>query len=186
MYGLLAVALGVGSWQALRIAGHRDEPDVIFAPTPQPAIDAMLELAGVTKNDVVYDLGCGDARILVTAAKKYGCRAVGVEMQPHLVEAARRNAEAAGVSHLVEIREGDLFEADFHDATVVAVFLLPDLNAKLVPKLNKLPPGSRIVSYQFAIEGVPPTKHISVPIKDGDPRSVYLWTVPLEPADPGS
>ena len=126
----------------------------------------MLELAGVTRDDVVYDLGCGDGRILVAAAKKAGCRAVGVEIKPDLVELARQNARDNGVEGLVEIRQGDLFDADFRDATVVALYLLPDLNVRLVPQFRKLRPGSRIVSFMFDIAGVPPKQKVTLEVRE--------------------
>lgn len=138
----------------------------------------MLEMAQVTKDDVVYDLGCGDGRIVIAAAKKYGCRSVGVELRPEVVEEARRNAERAGVADLVEIRQADILTTDFSDATVVAIYLLPDFNARLRPRFNQLKTGSRVVSYMFKMPGVPP-KEKAQWTKGDDERTVYLWVTPI-------
>jgi SAM-dependent methyltransferase len=161
-------------WDATRTK----EPQVVFVPTPTAAVERMLALAEVTKDDVVYDLGCGDGRIVIAAAKTYGCRAVGVELRPELVARARANAAEAGVADLVEIREGDIFATDFRDATVVALFLLPELNVRLIPKLNELRPGSRVVSYRFDMPGVP-AKQTAHWDQEGIGQSVYLWVTPI-------
>lgn len=158
-------------------------PDIHFQATPQPAVEHMLGMAKITKDDVVYDLGCGDGRFVITAAKKYGARGVGIEIDPKMIEISRRNAIEAGVEHLVEFRQADLFNTDFSEATVVALFLLPDLNSKLVPELQKLKPGSRVISYVFGIAGYP------AEFKDEAPSSIegiegtvplHLWTTPLK------
>src|SRR5262249_4438994 len=123
------------------------QPDVLFIPTPDPVVDRMLELAEIRPEDVVYDLGCGDGTIVIAAAKKYGVKAVGIEIDPKLVERAKENVKTKEVEHLVTIRQGDIFEEDFSDATVVMIYLLPDLKVKLMPKLKQLPEGTRIVSH---------------------------------------
>lgn len=152
----------------------RRAPDVIYVPSPDAVIEAMLEIAAVKKTDIVYDLGSGDGSILIMAAKKYGARGVGIEINPVLVEDARRNAEAAGVTHLVRFIEGDLFEADIREATVVTLFLLESLNERLRPKLiSSLRPGSRIVSHEFGMGSWAPQKSVEV-----ERRRVHLWTVP--------
>jgi SAM-dependent methyltransferase len=180
LYPLLAVGLaGVFGWLFWTADPNRGQQRVVFASTPPEAVEKMLELAEVTKDDVVYDLGCGDGRILVAAAKKTGCRAVGVEIKPELVELARQNARDNGVEGLVEIRQGDLFEADFREATVVALYLLPDLNVRLIPQLRKLRPGARIVSFNFDMPGVPPKQKVTWEVRDRT-LTVYLWTTPLE------
>src|SRR5262249_7784755 len=120
------------------------KPDVIYVPTPQEVVDRMLELAEVVEGDVPYDLGCGDGRIVVTAAKRYGVKAVGFDIDPKRVAEARENVRKNGVGHLVTIRQQDIFTADFRDATVVTLFLLPNLNLRLRPKLAALRPGTRI------------------------------------------
>ena len=156
----------------------RRPPDVIYVPSPDEVVEAMLEMAQVKKSDIVYDLGSGDGSIPILAAKKYGARGVGIEINPVLVQEARRNAEEAGVAHLVRFIEGDLFEADFREATVVTLFLLESLNERLRPKLlSRLRPGSRIVSHEFGMGTWRPEKSIEV-VR----RKVHLWTVP--PAQP--
>jgi cyclopropane fatty-acyl-phospholipid synthase-like methyltransferase len=138
----------------------------------------MLELAQVKKTDIVYDLGSGDGSILIMAAKKHGARGVGIEINHVLVQEARQNAQSAGVAHLVRFIEGDLFEADVREATVVTLFLLESLNERLRPKLiSTLKPGSRIVSHEFGMGTWRPEKTIEV-IR----RRVHLWTVPAPPA----
>jgi len=149
-------------------------PDIHWVPTPPAVVDAMLKLAEVRPDDVVYDLGCGDGVIVTTAAQKYGARAVGIDIDPQRVKEATERAQKMGVSDKVTILEGDLFEADIKDATVVTLYLLTSLNIKLMPKLQKeLKPGTRIVSQSFDMgEGWPPEKRIDV-----DGRPVFLWTI---------
>lgn len=149
-------------------------PDVIYVPTPQEVVDAMLTMAGVTSKDVVYDLGCGDGRIPVTAAKVYGARAVGIDIDPQRIEEANANVKSAGVGDKVKILNADLFEMDISPATVVTLYLLPSLNKKLMPKLQKeLKPGTRIVSHAFDMgDEWPPEKTEEV-----NGRRVYMWTV---------
>lgn len=151
-------------------------PDVIFVPTPTEVVEAMLKAAKVTKNDVVYDLGCGDGRIVITAAKEYGARGIGIDIDPQRIAEARANAEKAGITDRVKFLEQDLFETDFHEATVVTLYLLPSLNLKLRPKLLKeLKPGTRIVSHAFDMGDWKPEQEIDV-----DGRTVYMWTVPRQ------
>jgi len=151
------------------------QPDVLFVPTPQPVVEAMLDLAKVTSADVVYDLGSGDGRIVITAAKKYGARGVGVEIDRALVKQATANAAAAGVSDRVRFVEGNIFNADLSDATVVTLYLLQSLNERLRPKLvRELKPGSRVVSHVFNMGPEwPPAQSLRV-----EGRPVYLWTIP--------
>lgn len=150
------------------------EPDVIYVPTPQPVVDAMLKMAGVRKGDVLYDLGSGDGRIPVTAAKVYGVRATGIDINPERIAEANANARTAGVTKLVTFRNEDLFQADFRDATVVTLYLLPSLNEKLRPKLlRELRPGARIVSHSFPMGDWKPEREQEV-----EGRTIYLWTVP--------
>jgi len=151
-------------------------PDVIFVPTPQEVVDEMLRLANVKKGDVLYDLGSGDGRIPVTAAKKFGVRAVGIDIDPERIQEANENAKKNGVTSLVKFRNEDLFQADFHEATVVTLYLLPDLNVKLMPRLmEQLKPGSRIVSHQFDMGAWRPDKRVEL-----SGRTIYLWTVPAK------
>jgi precorrin-6B methylase 2 len=153
-------------------------PDVIFVPTPQEVVDAMLKIAKVSGNDVVYDLGSGDGRIPITAAKTYGARGVGIDIDPQRIREANDNARAAGVADKVKFLNQDLFTTPIGEATVVTMYLLPSLNVKLLPKLNaELKPGTRVVSHAFDIEGYPPQETINV-----NGRTVYLWTVPIRAA----
>lgn len=148
-------------------------PDVIFVPTREAVVDAMLETAGVGPNDVVYDLGCGDGRIVVAAAKR-GARSVGIDIDPKRIQEARQNAAQSGVASKVTFLEQDLFESDIRDATVVTLYLLPSLNVKLKPILmEQLRPGTRIVSHDFDMGDWEPEKTVEV-----DGKTVYLWTIP--------
>ncbi len=149
-------------------------PDVIFVPTPQEVVEDMLRLANVKKGDILYDLGSGDGRIAITAAKKYGIRAVGIDIDPERIREANDNAKKAGVTKLVKFREQDLFKADFREATVVTLYLLPDLNVKLRPRLwAELKPGTRVVSHQFDMGTWKPDKKL-----ESNGRTVYFWVVP--------
>jgi precorrin-6B methylase 2 len=154
-------------------ATARRSPDVVFVPTPEDVIDKMLELAKVTPKDVVYDLGCGDGRIVMAAAKK-GARAVGIDIDPQRIKEAKANAAAQKVTDKVRFIEGDLFESNIGEATVVTLYLLPRLNEKLKPKLLKeLKPGTRIVSHAFDMGDWKPEQTAKV-----GGTSVYLWRVP--------
>ena len=149
-------------------------PDVIFVPTPQEVVEDMLRLANVKQGDVLYDLGSGDGRIPVTAAKLYGVRAVGIDIDPERIREAQENARRNGVDKLVQFRMDDLFEADFRDATIITLYLLPDLNLKLRPRLlRELKPGTRIVSHQFDMGTWRPDKKL-----ESNGRTVYFWVIP--------
>ncbi len=155
-------------------------PDVVYVPTPHDVVEKMLQLAGVTKKDVLYDLGCGDGRIVVMAAKKYGCKAKGFDIDPERVKESRENVKKNQVEHLAEIHEKNVFELDLSPASVVTLYLLPSLNVKLIPQLEKLKPGSRIVSHDFDMEGVKPDKVVEmISAEDNVEHTIYLWTVPL-------
>jgi SAM-dependent methyltransferase len=153
------------------------EPVYINAPyvaTPPSVVRAMLKLAGVGKNDVIYDLGCGDGRIVIFAAKEYGARGTGIDLNPKRIEEARANARKAGVEPRVKFEVNDLFAADIREATVVTLYLLPDVNLRLRPKLLKdLRPGARVVSNSFKMGDWKPDKAQMV-----DGNSIYLWTIP--------
>jgi SAM-dependent methyltransferase len=150
------------------------QPDVVFVPTPQEVVDEMLRLARVGPKDVLYDLGSGDGRIPVTAAKRFGIRAYGIDIDPDRIREATENARKAGVGGLVQFRQEDLFKTDFHDATVVTLYLLPDLNVKLRPRLlAELKPGTRIVSHQFDMGSWRPERKVEL-----NNRTIYLWTIP--------
>ena len=152
----------------------RRSPDVIFVPTPNDVVDKMLEMAKVTAKDVVYDLGCGDGRIVITAAQKYGVRAVGVDIDPQRISEATANAKAAKLTNRVRFIEGDLFETDISEATVVTLYLLTRLNEKLKPKLLKdLRPGTRVVSHAFDMGDWAPEQKAQV-----NSSTVFLWRIP--------
>lgn len=155
--------------------------DVIFVPTPQDVVEKMLELVEVKKDDLVYDLGCGDGRIVVTAAKKYGCKAIGYDLDPQRVKESLENVAKNQVEDLVRIEQRDIFTLDLSQANVVTLYLLPSLNVKLVQQLEKLKPGSRIVSHDFAMEGVKPDKVVTLTSEhDNTEHTIYLWTAPLK------
>ena len=152
------------------------KPDVGYVPTPQPVVDLMLDAAQVTRDDVVYDLGSGDGRIPITAARRFGARAVGIDIDPVRIAEATANAEKAGVTDRVRFLHQDLFQSDISEATVVTLYLYPELNLKLLPKLNReLRPGTRVVSHTFDMGSVRPVHSLDV-----SGRPVYVFIVPLE------
>ena len=153
-------------------------PDVIFVPTPNKVVERMLEMARVGPKDVVYDLGCGDGRIVIHAAKRYGARAVGIDIDPERITEANANAKAAGVVGKVRFILGDLFETDISEATVVSLYLLTSLNLKLKPKLlAELKPGARVVSHAFEMGDWKPEQEDYV-----EGSNVYMWRVPARRA----
>ena len=159
-------------------------PDVVYVPTPQPVVDRMLALAEVKKSDLVYDLGCGDGRIVVTAAKRYGARAVGFDVDPARVAEARQNVADNGLEDLVTIEQKDIFTLDLRPASVITLYLLPELNVKLIPQLEKLRPDSRIVSHDFDMAGIKPRVHLTMrPPGTDREHQVYLWHTPLQRDD---
>ena len=152
--------------------------EVPYVPTPPEVIDRMLELAEVKAGDVVYDVGSGDGRIVIRAAKKYGVRAVGIEIDQELVERSRAAAKAEGVAHLVEFRRQNAFAVDLTPATVVTLYMMPEFNIKLRPQLEKLKPGTRVVAHDFGIEGWMP--HRVEKVSSGDwhhTHTIFLWTI---------
>ena len=164
------------------VRAEEKEPDVIYVPTPQAVVDKMLEMAEVKSGDIVYDLGCGDGRIVVTAAKKYGVKAVGFDIDPERVAEARENVRHAGVEHLVTIKQEDIFTLDLRAASVVTLYLLPELNVRLMPQLELLPPGSRIVSHDFDMSGAKPVEVVKMSENKADlggtNHTIYKWVVP--------
>jgi SAM-dependent methyltransferase len=160
-----------GAFQVAQAATRT--PDVVYVPTPQEVVNMMLQLAKVTKNDLVYDLGCGDGRIVVTAAQQYGARGIGVDIDPERIREANQNVQNAKVADRVKIIQGDLFEMDFREATVVTLYLLPSLNLKLRPKLWKeLKPGTRVVSHDFDMGDWVPEQKVNV-----GSRTVFFWRI---------
>ena len=155
-------------------------PDVIFVPTPQEIVDKMLEVAKVRKTDVVYDLGCGDGRVVVTAAKKYGAYGFGFEIDPQRVQDSLANVQKNKVEKLVTIKHADVFTLDLREASVVYLYLLPRLNVRLIPQLEKLKPGTRILSHDFDMKGIKPDKVITIETAGEGTHTIYLWTTPLK------
>jgi precorrin-6B methylase 2 len=147
--------------------------DVIWVPTPDEVVDRMLRMAQVTKDDVVYDLGAGDGKIAIAAAKKFGARATGIEYNPEMAKHAQSNAEKAGVNGRARIIQGDIFATNFSEATVVTMYLLPNLNMKLRPTLLAMKPGTRVVSHSFTMEDWEADE-----ISSMDGRRAYFWVVP--------
>ncbi len=180
-----AIATGAG-WAVASPLARAQQPvdpknklglEVDFVPTPNEIVDAMLKMAKVRKTDIVYDLGCGDGRIVIAAAKKFGARGVGIDIDPDRIKEARENARKAGVDKRVKFVQGDLFEADFHEATVVALFLKWNYNRKLRPRLwEQLKPGTPVVSHEHDFgEDWPPSDKTVVAGK-----TVYLYRVPAK------
>jgi precorrin-6B methylase 2 len=156
-----------------------EDPEVPFVPTTPEVVEAMLALAGVTGEDTLYDLGSGDGRIVIRAAQRFGTRGVGVDIDPVRVAEARVNARSAGVQDRVEFRQGDLFDTDLGEATVVTLYLLPEVNARLRPKLlAELRPGTRVVSHAFSMGDWEPER---TEVVDG--KTLYLWTIPARGPD---
>jgi SAM-dependent methyltransferase len=180
--GWLSVAILSAVIAAAQSTQPQRAPDVPYVPTTDEAVDGMLKLAGITSADVVYDLGCGDGRIVIAAARKFGSRGVGIDINPVRINEAKENARKAGVEKLVRFEEGDLFTADIHEATVVTLFLLPNVNLRLRPRLlQDLKPGTRIVSNTFDMGDWKADKEAVI----GEPgntaglsHQLYLWTVP--------
>lgn len=156
--------------------------DVPYVPTPVSVVNEMLAMAKVTGEDVLYDLGSGDGRIPITAARKFGTKGVGIDLNPVRVEEANKNAEQDKVTDKVTFKVGDIFKEDFSEATVVTLYLLPDVNMKLRPKILEMKPGTRVVSHNYDMGDWTPdeTKKISV---DGTDHYVYFWTVPEKKED---
>ena len=169
-----------------RLASGKDDkpkktPDCVFVPTPHDIVEEMLDMANVKRDDVVYDLGCGDGRIVVQAARKRGCKGVGFEIVPELAQQARENARKNNVAHLVQIKEEDLFKADLSEATVLPIYLLPKMLKKLKPKLAKLKPGTRIISHDYRIKDVIPDKEVTRVSKETSVEHILiLYTLPLK------
>src|ERR1700690_276652 len=167
------VGLSLVAGAALFAQSAPRTPDVPFVPTSQALVVEMLKLANVTKADTVYDLGCGDGRIVITAAKQFGAHGVGVDINPERIQEANENARRAGVADKVKFIEGDLFTADIRPATVVTLYLLPSVNLKLRPRLlSELKPGTRVVSHSFDMDDWKPDKAAMV-----EGAQLYLWVI---------
>lgn len=170
----VAFVSGLGGMQAIAQDAKPPVLDVPYVPTPQPVVDKMLQMARVTKKDLLYDLGCGDGRMVVTAAKKYGARGIGIDIDPKRISDAKANAKKAGVTSRTTFTVGDLFQTDLSDATVVTLYLLNSINRKLRPQLwEQLKVGTRVVSHSFDMgDEWPPEK---TEVVDGS--TIYYWTI---------
>ena len=173
----LAAALSVASTMAQPLKPLEKEPEVPYVPTHEKVVAEMLKVAKVGKNDILYDLGSGDGRIVITAAKRFGTRGVGVDIDPARITEARENAVKAGVADKVKFLQQDLFETDIREATVVTLFLLPEVNLRLRPKLlSDLKPGTRVVSHNFGMGNWTPLKTLNVRVPQE--HTIYYWVVP--------
>ncbi|HUE70330.1 MAG TPA: class I SAM-dependent methyltransferase [Pirellulaceae bacterium] len=192
LLGLWLGAKGYRWWLEGQISTgppQRDAKNAPYIPSPQDVVDRMLELADLDASDVVYDLGCGDGRIVITAAKRYGCRGIGFEYDPQIAELARENAKAAGVADLVTIEERDIFTiepAELNRASVITLYLLPWMNEKLQPRLAQLEAGKRIVSHEWDLPGATPDHEEEMESRDDDEarHRILTWTTPLSRPGP--
>jgi ribosomal protein L11 methylase PrmA len=176
-----------GAAELSAIAGQSEEPasmrppDVVYVGTPYDLVSKMLQMADVKKTDVVYDLGCGDARMLVLSAQKYGTRGVGYEIDPDMVKASRSNVARNHVENLVKIIQADIFTVDLSEADVIPLYLLPEMNAKLIHQFSMMKPGSRIVCHEYSLEGFAADKIVHViSNEDNANHTLYLYTLPLK------
>jgi methylase of polypeptide subunit release factors len=159
-------------------------PEVRYSPSLSEAIDEMLALAQVTSSDLLYDLGCGDGRVVVTAALKRRCRAIGFDIDPQRVAESQENVLKNGLAHLVSIKERDMFDVDLREADVVMLYLLPTLNVRLIPQFKKMKPGSRVVSQDFNVKGAIPDRVVQIYLQKQEIyKTFYLWTLPLKLID---
>ncbi len=156
-------------------------PDVVYVGTAYDVVSKMLHMAQPKKRDIVYDLGCGDARILVLAARKYGCRGMGYDIDPERVRASRANVKRNGVEKLVKIFQADIFTLDLRDADVIPIYLLPEMNRRLLPQLEKMKPGSRIVCHNYDLEEIVPDETVTIiSNEDNASHTLTLYTTPLK------
>ena len=181
---LLGIPLRAGAERWRDSQSHT--PDVVYVGTPYDIVARMLQVARVRETDLVYDLGCGDGRMIVLAAKKFGCRGVGYDIDPERVSASRANVDKNQVARLVRIVEADLFTIDFKDADVLSLYLLPDINEKLVPQFEKLKPGSRLVFHNYGLKAFKADEVIRITShEDNASHSIWLYTIPLKPQSEG-
>ena len=162
------------------------KPDVGFVPTPPGAVERMIEMAELEPGDVVYDLGCGDGRIVVAAARRQRVKAIGVDISPERVAESRENVRAAGLESSVEIRQADVFALDLRDADVVFLYLTPRLNERLMPQLRQLKPAARIISYEFDMGAAKPVELVREKFDQYGEQKIYKWVVPWEESDAAS
>lgn len=177
----LAVILSLCGWVNGEETKWMRSPDVVYVGTPYDIVSKMLKMASIKKSDLVYDLGCGDGRILVLAAQKYGSRGVGYEIDPNMVAASRDNVARNDVAKLVKIVQADIFTVNLRKANVIPLYLLPEMNRKLLPQLEKLKPGSRIVCHNYDLDGIVPDEVVEVVSnEDNSNHTLYLYTTPLK------
>jgi Methyltransferase domain len=183
------LASGAAALVALALAGPAPgaQSSVPYVPTPQEVVERMLDMGKVGPHDYLIDLGSGDGRIVVTAARKFGTRGYGVDLNPQRIKEANENARTAGVADKVAFYERDLFETDLTQATVITMYLLPNVNLMLRPRLLELKPGTRIVSHDFSMNDWMPDQHVSMPAPDkyggsGGTSDIYVWLVPAKVA----
>ncbi len=177
---LLSVFLLAISRPALQQTNKRHKPDAVYVGTPYDVISILLQMARVQKDDVLYDLGCGDGRVLVLAAQKYGCRGRGYEIDPERVNASIENVIRNRVEKLVEIVQADIFTLDLSEATVVHLYLLPEMNIKLLPQLDKMKPGTRVICHNYNLQGIIADKTLTyLSYEDSSTHIMALYTIPL-------
>jgi SAM-dependent methyltransferase len=177
--GLLLLLLS-GSLPAREEAGPTSKPYVVYVGTPYDVISIMLEMARTGREDLVYDLGCGDGRMVILAAQKYGCRGIGYEIDPEMVRASEANVSANGVKELVKIVQADMFTLDLSEASVIMLYLLPELNRKLVPQLDRMKPGSRVICHNYGIPGIEADQTLTyLSNEDQTTHVMTLYTTPL-------
>ncbi len=178
---VVAAMLSMGANQNEQNAQWMRTPDVVYVGTPYDVVSRMLQMAQIKKDDLVYDLGCGDARMLILAAQKYGCRAIGYDIDPEQVRISRENVAKNHVEDLVKIVQADIFTLDLREADVIPMYLLPEMNQKLLPQLEKLKPASRLVSHNYDLEGIVPDKTVDmISNEDNASHHLYLYTLPLK------
>jgi SAM-dependent methyltransferase len=178
---IVAAALSVGANPSGQSAQYMRTPDVVYVGTPYDVVSRMLQMAKIKTDDVVYDLGCGDARILILAAQKYGCRAIGYDIDPEQVRLSRENVAKHHVEDLVKIVQADIFTLDLREADVIPMYLLPEMNQKLLPQLEKLKPGSRLVCHNYDMDGFVPDETVDmISNEDNAEHQLYLYTLPLK------
>ncbi|NUQ65668.1 MAG: methyltransferase domain-containing protein [Pirellulales bacterium] len=188
----ITAVLVLTSWEAADAAAPSSKkdaksvrgPDCVYVGTPYDVIDKMLDLASIRKTDVVYDLGCGDGRIVVAAARRFGCRGVGYDIDPQRIQEALENVDRNRVKGLVGIEQEDIFTLDLGRADVIMLYLLPSMNKRLIPQLAKLKPGSRIVAHNYDIEGIAREESVTFrSLEDGVNHYIYVYTAPLKKKD---
>lgn len=189
MVRMVCITMGLAALISIAVCtpGSADQPkserkpDCVYVGTPNDVVAKMLDMAKILKSDVVYDPGCGDGRMVITAARKYGCRGIGFEIVPKLVDEGRRLAKKRKVDSLVKIEQQDIFKVDYSKADVISMYLLPEMIVKLLPEFEKMKPGSRIVAHDYSIRGVTPDEMVTMTSNEDNVKHyLYLYTLPLK------